>query len=352
MAPVLIPPTAGDGDADPPAPLVTSWRVRAEAGEPQATVRVRNLQGAFAVGRDAWGRAGRLQPVLLSAEVSFAQSFSSPSSASASADTDELDAGTAHYGTLSKTLLGALELWRRGADDPPGDGAAAAAPRTADVLELLWARVTGRAVDGSRVALPPDQLPFLDAARLRALSLTVTLPKASLLGAGVSLTAAASYRHGDGRGAEGGADAARGVHGNPLGAYARTLRIAGLRVPTLVGVNPNERGAKQLLVADVEIDRFDAVDDVHSELERLVVETMESSSFRTLEALASRVAERILSDFRVASPSTTATTAAAASNSVEPLSARQRGWQVRVALEKPVAVPFAECPVVEVTMGP
>ncbi|KAI0175589.1 Dihydroneopterin aldolase-domain-containing protein [Hypoxylon sp. FL1284] len=340
------PPGDGDDKADPPAPLVSTWRARADAGEPAAVVRVRNLQGAIPAGRDAWGRPGKLQPALLSSEVSFARPF-----AAAAAD-DRLDAGTVHYGNLSKTLLGTLELCSRGAGESPGGGAVSATgeeqkkekekkpepPRTADVVELLWVRMTGRVVDGSRVALPRDQLPFLDPARLRSLALTVHLPKASLLGAGVSLTTTASFRAG-GAAAAKGKDGGEGddTKGNPLCSYARTLRLAGLHVPTLVGVNANEREARQMLIADVEIDRFDVSDDIHSDVEKMIVKTMEDSSFETLEALASHMADKILSDFRIGD---------------DPKTMRERGWHVKICLEKPIAVPFAECPSIEVTMGP
>ncbi|KAI0842862.1 hypothetical protein F5Y06DRAFT_291853 [Hypoxylon sp. FL0890] len=345
------PPT--NDTADPPAPLVSSFRVRADAGEPVAVVRVRNLQGAIPVGRDAWGRSGKLQPVLLSSEVSFAQPFSGNaalSSASASGDTDKLDAGTVHYGNLSKTLLSSLELWGQG--KPSGGssestGVVAAAitatgfaaevktPRTADVFELLWVRMTGRVVDGSRVALPLDQLPFLDAGKLRSLSLTMSLPKASLLGAGVSLTTTASFREDFSKGGDKKDD--KSSSKNPLRSYSRSLRIQGLHMPTLIGVNSNERKAKQMVVADVEIDKFDVADDIHSDLEKTIVDTMESSSFETLEALASQIANKILSDFRIGD---------------DPKPMKERGWQVKVCLEKPIAVPFAECPAVEVTMRP
>ncbi|KAI1142796.1 hypothetical protein F5Y05DRAFT_366228 [Hypoxylon sp. FL0543] len=351
------PPT--NDTTDPPAPLVSSFRVRADAGEPVAVVRVRNLQGAIPVGRDAWGRSGKLQPVLLSSEVSFAQPFSgnaassssASTSASASGDTDKLDAGTVHYGNLSKTLLSSLELWGQGKPSgagPESAGVAASAiaatgfaaevttPRTADVFELLWVRMTGRVVDGSRIALPLDQLPFLDSAKLRSLSLTMSLPKASLLGAGVSLTTTASFRDDFSKGG-GKNDDDKSSSKNPLRSYSRTLRIQGLHVPTLIGVNSNERKAKQMVVADVEIDRFDVADDIHSDLERTIVETMEASSFETLEALASQVANKILSDFRIGD---------------DPAPMKERGWQVKVCLEKPIAVPFAECPAVEVTMRP
>ncbi|KAI2466598.1 Dihydroneopterin aldolase-domain-containing protein [Annulohypoxylon bovei var. microspora] len=341
------PPT--NDTTDPPAPLVSSWRARADAGEPVAVVRVRNLQASIPVGRDAWGRSGILQPVLLSSEVSFARPFSGNASSSspaegapsASGETDDLDAGTVHYGSLSKTLLSSLELWGQGnmpkaAVAATGGAAKVEAPRTADVLELLWVRMTGRVVDGSRIALPLDQLPFLDAAKLRSLALTISLPKASLLGAGVSLTTTASFRDefvDKGGKNEGGGEKANSK--NPLQSYSRSLRIQGLHVPTLIGVNSNEREAKQMVVASVEIDRYDAVEDVHSDLERIIVETIEASSFKTLEALASQVANKILSDFRIGD---------------NPAPMKERGWKVKVCLEKPIAVPFAECPSVEVTM--
>ncbi|XDG06903.1 hypothetical protein ABKA04_006518 [Annulohypoxylon sp. FPYF3050] len=331
------PPT--DDTADPPAPLVSSWQARKDAGEPVAVVRVRNLQASIPVGRDAWGRSGILQPVLLSSEVSFAKPFSG-NGAKASGDTDALDEGTVHYGSLSKTLLASLEMLPKAAESK-GEKVAmtakeAEAPRTADVLELLWVRMTGRVVDGSRIALPLDQVPFLDAAKLRSLVLTIALPKASLLGAGVSLTTTASFR--EEFVGKGGDDKVKEQvqSKNPLKSYSRSLRIQGLHVPTLIGVNSNEREAKQMVVADVEVDRYDAVDDVHSDLEKIIVETIEASSFQTLEALASHVANRILSDFKIGD---------------NPAPMKERGWKVRVCLEKPIAVPFAECPSVEVIMG-
>lgn len=262
----------GDPAPDPPAPLLSAWRVRADAGEPIAVVRVRDLQGAIPVGRDAWGRAGRLQPVLLSSEVSFARPF-----AAASAD-DRLGAETVHYGNLSKALLGGLELCGGGggreeektAGEKKGasasGGGSAAAPSSSDVFELLWVRMTGRVTDGSRVELPPDQVPFLDAARLRSLSLSIQLPKASLLGAGVSLTTTACFSSSGGEAPAG--DSSK----NPLRSYSRSLSIRGLHVPTLIGVNANERAARQMVVADVEIDRYDAREDIHADIERTVVE--------------------------------------------------------------------------------
>jgi dihydroneopterin aldolase len=262
-----------DPSPDPAAPLVSTWQVSAEAGEPQAVVRVRNLQSVMVAGRDAWGRRAKPQPVLLSSEVSFARPFETASAK------DAVNAETVHYGNLSKTLLGGMALFAPGggdathkteakvADSTKGksDSAApAAVPSTADVFELLWVKMTGRVVDGSRVALPMDQVPFLDASRLRSLGLTIHMPKASLLGSGISLTTKACFKDAGSLESE--------EKKNPLRSYARSLRLHGLHVPTLIGVNSNEREAKQMVVVDVEIDRFDASEDIHAELEKIVVE--------------------------------------------------------------------------------
>ncbi|KAI1369336.1 Dihydroneopterin aldolase-domain-containing protein [Xylaria arbuscula] len=329
------PPGAKGADPapDPAAPLVSTWQVRADAGEPPAIVRVRNLQSVMGAGRDAWGRSAKLQPVLVSSEVAFARPFETASA------NDSVNAETVHYGNLSKTLLSGMELFSTShlptkssgkpvASSAKTEDAATATPRTADVFELLWVKMTGRVVDGSRVALPLDQVPFLDAKKLRSLSLTLRLPKASLLGDGVSLITAACFADAD--------DLAEEKKKNPLRSYARSLQFHSLRVPTLIGVNPNEREAKQMVVVDVEIDRFDAFEDIHTELEGLIVATLEASSFETLEALGTHIANQILDGFRIGG---------------NPQRMRERGWQIRVCLEKPIAVPFADCPSVEVRVG-
>ncbi|KAI0396638.1 Dihydroneopterin aldolase-domain-containing protein [Xylariaceae sp. FL0594] len=335
MMPLNVNEQGPGQNADPAAPLVSAWQVSAEAGEPEAVVRVRNLQSVMAAGRDAWGRSAKPQPVFLSSEVSFSKPFETASAK------DALSAETVHYGTLSKTLLGsmapfspdAIAVRKTEAATVAGKGhdsdQGLRAPSTAAVLELLWVKLTGRVEDGSCVALPLDQVPFLDASRLRSLSLSVHMPKASLLGSGVSLTTKAAFKAAGSL--EGGEEGLKKQ--NPVRSYARSLRLHGLHVPTLIGVNANEREAKQMVVVDVEIDRFDASEDIHAELEKTVVKTIDDSSFETLEALGTHIAKRILNEFRIG-------------NSPQPM--RERGWQVKVCLEKPIAVPFADCPSVEV----
>jgi dihydroneopterin aldolase len=58
---------------------------------------------------------------------------------------------------------------------------------------------------------------------------------------------------------------------------------------------------------------------------------METSAFETLEALGTNLADTIL----------------AWSNP-----GLGQGWQIRIRLEKPTAVPFADCPEVEIRVGP
>jgi len=63
---------------------------------------------------------------------------------------------------------------------------------------------------------------------------------------------------------------------------------------------------------------------------------MEDSSFETLEALGSSMANKITAEFK-------------------PLPGQTYsgyfGWQVNISMEKPTAVPFADCPCVEIRAG-
>lgn len=60
---------------------------------------------------------------------------------------------------------------------------------------------------------------------------------------------------------------------------------------------------------------------------------MEKSSFETLEALGAHLTKTIMSDLKP---------------NPEELYTGEEGWQVKIAMEKPTAVPFADGPVIEV----
>jgi len=63
---------------------------------------------------------------------------------------------------------------------------------------------------------------------------------------------------------------------------------------------------------------------------------MDDTSFETLEALGAHLADRIMTEFR-------------------PLPGQTYsgyfGWQVKISLEKPTAVPIADAPVVHIRVG-
>ncbi|KAK3328942.1 hypothetical protein B0H66DRAFT_7410 [Apodospora peruviana] len=301
----------------PASPLSSSWTVRASAGEPFAVVQVRNLQTTIeAAVPDAWGRPHKLQPLLVSAELSFAQPF-----AAAAAD-DQLGSDTVHYGTLSKAILDSLRIFSTAAvTETLGRSHVPSSLR--DVLETVWVDLTGFHVDGSRPPATPfsKREPFLSPAslsRVKFLRVTLLLPKASLLGDGVSLTASSVFKAGE----EGVVAEQHGVE----------LAIHGLKVPTLIGINENERLAKQFVIATVTIDKFaQSGTDIFTDVEALVVNTLESSSFETLEALGAHLANSILTKYRSDEDACQ--------------------WLVHIRMEKPTATPLAECPVVEIRTG-
>ena len=325
--------------------LRTAWAVRAAAGEPFAVVRVKNLQTVIRAGTDAWGRPNDAgQPVLVSAEVSFGNNFST------AASQDELGLDTVHYGNLSKAILSVLNAYI------PASIAAPSAPvRAGDndsyaplssIMDRIWTRLTGTNLNGSSGAsAAPGSPPFLDLSRVRFLSITLRLPKALLLGDGVTLAACSLFETHEGR--------------SWTAMFSRTLRLHDLRVPTLIGLNAIERKAKQFAVTTVEVDKVDFEADFYTLLEDLIVKVslscvlpssvdqpgdsisiqeMESSAFKTLEALGARLSEAIrtsnwLAPQEVASPDISQ-------------------WQIRISMEKPTAVPLADSPVVELVIGP
>jgi len=256
-------------DAKSGPELGTSWAVRAAAGEPTSVIRVRDLRAVIQAGRDAWGRGDKLQPVVVSAEISLSEPFTTAMS------TDTVSSDTVHYGTLSKTILGCLDecgpahahadssLHRR-----PGGGAGT----LRDVLDLICLRLTGLGPDGrlpdsnaSSHSEASGPRPLLEARKIRFFSLSAYLPKASLLGEGAGLTTAQLFRP------EGYASPGPVA---PEIWTSMSLQLRNLRVPTLIGVNSNERVTKQVVVVSVVIDRFDLNLDVYTSLEALIVKVV------------------------------------------------------------------------------
>jgi hypothetical protein len=168
---------------------------------------------------------------------------------------DVVEADTVHYGLLSKEIQAALG--EATAPEAGGEGGSWGLPDVVDMLgnRLLGVSLLDRPV--SAAAEEPATEPFLaQHANVRRLSITVHLPKATLLGGGASLTASALLRQDQ-----------RSI---ALEARAACLKIHDLRIPALIGVNSNEREARQIVVVNVEIDRWRYCVDRHCELERAI----------------------------------------------------------------------------------
>lgn len=227
-------------------------------GRAPAVVRLTRLQTTIRGPDDAWGRAGRPQQMLVSADVSLRAGRVG----AASARRDALASDTVHYGRLAKAVVGAVEAIVDGrsgrADEQPLP--------LRDVLARLWLCLAGRFPWQSSPPRDAAPGPLIDAAAVSCLELTAHLPKASRLGDGVSLVLTGVFPPGTGA-------------GTPV-MYGLTLRLHGLRVPTLVGVNDNERRSRQAVVVSVEVDNFVAPIDTHCALEALVVDVRWPSSLR------------------------------------------------------------------------
>ncbi|KAJ0340736.1 hypothetical protein COL922a_003111 [Colletotrichum nupharicola] len=300
--------------------LASSWQVRAEAGEPFAVIRVRDLQGTIQAGTDAWGRENKSQPVRVSAELSMASPFDAASSS------DRVSDDTVHYGLLAKAILSSLG----GINKKAQSAGKPSHIRLRDAVGQIWADLTGLSLDGQCVPAEEGSVGFLRdrLSLVRFMNLNVTMPKASLLGSAVSLSASAVFSP------QGGT--------SPVDVRSSCLRLHDLRVPTLIGVNDNERLARQILAADVEIEQFDVSEDVYVGIESIVVKndsltlsgakTLSDSSFETLEALGPAITQSIRKNIKGV---------AASSASQAP------GWVIKVVMEKPTAITMAAASRVE-----
>lgn len=226
-----------------PTMALTAEEYRKAVPEGHSIIHVRNLSSRAVVGTDAWGRRTE-QPILISARVSLQEPFES------AAKSDVVNKSTVHYGMLSKAILKAVE---HAAELYKGREA-----RVDFVVDTIWHALTGESF--ARIKDSSDE-GVLDTALLQSLELTLMLPKGSLLGRGVSYT----YQQGF---VEQG-----GIVSTPS---RQIMKIHDLQVPTLVGVNPNERLAKQVVVANIEIEN--PLLKSNNELEQIVTKVRRPSS--------------------------------------------------------------------------
>jgi dihydroneopterin aldolase len=190
------------------------------------------LQTSLIVGTDAWGRRGKNQPVLISASASLRSPFESASSE------DAVTGSTIHYGVMSNAILGACKLFSL---DPSKE-----ANWLSDLVDSIHVGLTKNAFTTSGES--SQEPPAAASSIMSSLKIKVLLPKASLLGSGVSLTKYLIF------------DPAQ------ITAVSESwiLTLHDLKIPTLIGVNANERLAKQLVVATVKIDGIKGGPAAHS----------------------------------------------------------------------------------------
>lgn len=227
--------------------LVFSEDLSASVATCTSVVRVKNLRSIIAGPHDAWGRSSRPQPFTISASVGFQSSFTSSSS------TDHLSEDTVHYGLLAKAILAILN---RIAQEPKDRS-------LRDVLDTMWIDLSGFDTFGVPQQ-PVGGQPFLNVATISSLEIVADLPKASLLGDGISIATAASFQCIDGV--------------VVVSARTQSLKLRELRVPTLIGVNSNERLAKQVVIANLEIEGLDDTGDTFCLLEDVLVKVSTSSN--------------------------------------------------------------------------
>ncbi|TAQ88992.1 hypothetical protein B7494_g2656 [Chlorociboria aeruginascens] len=227
----------------PLSKLTHSFPILLHSGPPHSQIHISNISTLLHAGRDAWGATTKAQPVQISISLSLLTPLYSPAH---DQNADQLGEGAVNYGTLSKRVLSIAK---------EGDG-----DIQAQSLRMLGERVfrgiLGGGIDG--VMAEGDEGKLLDWKAIKSLRLEIKIPKATLVGEGASLEILAA-RAGEER------------------YYGQVLRLHGLKIPVVIGLNECEKGAKQMLVVDVEIDGWDYSGDAYNELEQMVFKVPLSS---------------------------------------------------------------------------
>lgn len=253
---------------------------------------VRNLEVTINAGTDVWGRKKK-QRALVSVTVTLANEFAS------AASTDSVDGSTIHYGTLSKAIQAQF--------DSPGSNWISASELSNSIIATA-----------NKVA---------KATPIYGITTDVFFVKGSMFGDGAGQVFSVRNR-------------SEGLHSNAM--YLKDVRI-----PCVIGVNSNERLQKQPVVVNLWVDCIDAAraDDyakVESVLFKVkplalpaygeltdVWQVISESSFQTLESLLPRVIDELKEKVFIED--------------------KDKDTWIKLRIEKPLAVPFADAPAVEMS---
>ncbi|KAF2675882.1 hypothetical protein K458DRAFT_425187 [Lentithecium fluviatile CBS 122367] len=253
-------------------------------------IHVRNLEATVNAGFDVWGRK-RKQRALITITLSLAKPFDS------AAEADALDRSTVHYGTLSKDIQSCIQEQRQWMS-------------TGDLSRLILTCI-GKTAGTTELA---------------ATEVDIMYPKSSMLGDGAGYSFSSMP-----------------VPSHQQIWISNVLYLRNVRIPCLIGVNSNERTAKQPVVVNMWIEclRPTRTDD-YVKLEAVVVkvgfisphgnlayryQVISDSSFETLESLSTKVVSELRDEF---------------------FTKEDEDSYVRLQVEKPLAVPFADAPAIEI----
>ncbi|KAL9619941.1 MAG: hypothetical protein Q9160_005498 [Pyrenula sp. 1 TL-2023] len=204
-------------------------------------VYIRGLRRDIVVGRDAWGRSGKEQPVIINARIYTANAVKD------AAQTDDIALGI-DYSKLCKTL-GSLMT-------------------NSESLHALAQSIA-------------TQLPHHD-----NITLEITLPRGVPHSpAGITytteyllLTPPSNWR-----------------------LHSLTALIPSLQVSCIIGIHPHERTHKQPISISLSFGTTDSrpILTCYQEVAQAVFDDVESSQYQTVEALAERVARTVTTDFEI-----------------------------------------------------
>ncbi|OAL04611.1 hypothetical protein IQ06DRAFT_267942 [Phaeosphaeriaceae sp. SRC1lsM3a] len=113
-------------------------------------------------------------------------------------------------------------------------------------------------------------------------------------------------------------------------ACSNVLYLRDVRIPCLIGVNANERLQKQPVVVNIWIECVDnSRADDHAKLETFLFTHISASEFQTIESMLEWVVQLLREQYFT--------------------SDEDQATVIRLRIEKPLAVPFADAPAVEIT---
>ncbi|KAK3071377.1 hypothetical protein LTR53_008729 [Teratosphaeriaceae sp. CCFEE 6253] len=249
-------------------------------------ISIKNLQLPVGVtAPDVWSKA-KEQPALLTLTVVLKTTFAS------AASRDKLDESTIHYGELAKRVRSACGT----------------AGQTAEDVIACAERVIGEmGIKGEKFIVARSEV-------------EVYLPKASTYGDGITLNNVAVYDDGP---------EATGTQ--------MMFGLEDVKLMLLVGVNGYERGGRQPIYASLWLIFSRKSEDAESavprtaalfRVEQTLVEITSDTAFETLESLAEHTVQELQKRL---------------------LNETLPGSQLRLRLEKPRAIAFADAPAVEVS---